>query len=54
MAVTLFRAMVIGKSTDVNGKLFEFFFRVAATNELVEPRAGGTADDPRPSRAPFL
>ena len=32
----------------------EVFLRVAATNGLVEPRAGGTADDPRPSRAPFV
>jgi len=53
-AVTLFRAMVIGKSTGVYEELFEYFFRVAAANGLVGPRVGGAADDPRPSRAPFV
>jgi len=53
-AVTLCRAMVIGKITDVYEELFEYFFHVAATNGLVGPREGETVDDPRPGRAPFV
>jgi len=53
-AVTLCRAMVIGKITDVYEERFEYFFHVAATNVLVGPPASETVEDPRPGRAPFV
>lgn len=54
---TLFRAMVIGKSTDVYQDLFAFYFRVAEANGLVGPpvrRAPVSGGSAQPRCASFV
>jgi len=55
LTVTLFRAMVNGKKEEMYEELFQCFFRVAAANGLVAPRAeDGTDGRARPGRVPFV
>jgi len=55
LTVPLFRAMVIGKKEEMYEELFQCFFRVAAANGLVAPRAAGGADGgARPGRVAFV